>query len=123
MLISEVQPTAGGTQTAADGHVEGQIQVQPIQMSVQKCGKGCMYLVGLQESHILSQLTVAAVLTVWYKVNEARALLTHWESFALHLIHPASRHKPYNLQITELLPHTACSPCRGSKHEWTGEVP
>jgi len=91
-------------------------------VQLQRFGIGFVYLVGLQESHILSQLAVAAVFTVWHKVNEARALLTNWKSFALHLIHPASRHKAYNLQITGLLTHTVCSPIRGSKHEWTAEV-
>lgn len=112
MSVSEVQSTICGTQA----------QVQAVQMSVQRCGEGCVYLMGLQESHIVSQLTVAAVLTVRYKVYEARALLTNWESFALHLVHPASRHKAYNLQITDLLRHTACSLCRVGKHERTAEV-
>ena len=71
MSTFKVQPTAGGTQAAFDKRAEGRTQGQPVQMSIQRCGEGFVYLVGLQESHILSQLAVAAVLTVWHKVNEA----------------------------------------------------
>ncbi len=122
MSISEIQPTAGGTQAASDRHAEGQIHNSCAANTNVRCGVCCVYLVGLQESHILPQLAVAAVLTVWHKVNEARALLSNWESLALHLIHPASRHKPYNLQLTGLLAHTVCRPWTGSKRQWTAEV-
>lgn len=59
------------------------------------------HLVWAQESYILPQLAVAAVLTVRYEVNEARSLLTHWKSLTFHLIHPPSGHKPNHLQCKQ----------------------
>lgn len=55
------------------------------------------YLVRAQKAHIVSELIVAAMLTVRHQVYEARTLLSDRKSFALHLIHPASWHKPHHL--------------------------
>ena len=52
----------------------------------------------LQEADIFPQFKIAAVLTVWHKVDVIHPLALDWVGLLLHLIHPPRRTEAYHLQ-------------------------